>query len=403
MWRLQVYPAHALQDVRQKTFTSFLDFARWTAAGMVFVGHLRNPLFLGYGALDVGDQTLLVKLWFFVTGWYATAVIVFFVLSGFLVGGLNSAKASIRSFVPADYAIDRFTRIFVAFLPALLLTVFLDVLGSSVFSATGFYDHTHPMIREKVSSAPFIELMTPEVFFGNAALLQTYVVPPFGSNQPLWTISSEFWFYVVFGLLLSACIYKSLALRAISTLLTILIFIVLGARFPVFLGLWLIGVATAFVPWRILERPVTALLLFVLVLVFTRLWQDSFRGSFMLISIRNYIVAISFAWLLVSMRHVHSEIFERLGRFNRFMADFSYSLYLIHFPLMLFVLGALHWTGWFAQIAEGYRPTSGEGLLIYFGVILLVYLSAWVFSQVTERQTGKIRRMLKNRLTSAER
>jgi peptidoglycan/LPS O-acetylase OafA/YrhL len=87
-----------------------------------------------------------------------------------------------------------------------------------------------------------------------------------------------------------------------------------------------------------------------------------------------------------------------MARFNRFMADFSYSLYLIHFPLMLFLLGALHATGQFPGIASGYRATDPQGLFLYGLVIALVLLSAWAFAQATEQQTARAREWLKARL-----
>lgn len=115
---------------------------------------------------------------------------------------------------------------------------------------------------------------------------------------------------------------------------------------------------------------------------------------------RDYLVAISFTWLLVSMRSVKLIVLERVSAFNRFMADFSYSLYLIHFPLMLFLLGALHATGSFDGIARGYSPTNAQGLFVYVVVIALTYAGAWLFSKVTERRTPGIRRMLKQMLVS---
>ena len=80
---------------------------------------------------------------------------------------------------------------------------------------------------------------------------------------------------------------------------------------------------------------------------------------------------------------------------NKFMADFSYSLYLIHFPLMLFVLGTLHATGRFDAIARGYSPTSTQGLAVQAAAIAIIYATAWLFASVTERQTPAVRNWLK--------
>lgn len=392
------YPAQTLSDVQASSFVSFLDCARWMAAFVVFLGHLRNPLFLGYGAVPPSDRNLLIQIWYLVTGWHSEAVVVFFVLSGYLVGGLALAKTSLGRFSPADYAVDRATRLFLAFWPALALTAILDAAGTAWFGGTGFYDRSHPMIREKIALGAFEGFATWPIFISNALMLQTVWMPSFGSNQPLWTISLEFWFYAVFGLAMAAWLAgpgrSGLAFGALAALLVL----VLGGDFPWYLGLWLIGVLAACVPWRSTELPRLALASFAAVLVLTRLKSDIFEQDFPARMFKYYIVAVAFAWLLVSMRAVRLSPLDRLARYNRFLADFSYSLYLIHFPLMLFLLGALHATGRLDPISRGYSPASAEGLAVYLSVIVAVLLLAWLFSQLTERQTWQVRAALKERL-----
>lgn len=389
------YPEGVLDDVANPHFASFLDGMRWIAASIVFLGHLRDPLFLGYGSLSAAERTPAVQLWYFVTGWFGPAVIVFFVLSGYLVGGIASARASVGKFSVSSYAIDRFSRLYVAYLPALLLTLALDSAGSAWFADTGFWTHQQPMLAEKVASAPFASLLTPGLFLGNLFMLQTVALPTFGSNMPLWTISLEFWFYAVFGLAMFAMLAGSRRRRILAGLLLALAIGLLGGSFVAYLGLWLIGVACAFIPWRALERPWIAGLLFLGVLVAARLGQgaiDRIAGG---IWIRDYAVALSFAWMLISMRRSRAGLLMRVGAMNKFMADFSYSLYLIHFPLMLFVLGALHATGRFDAIAVGYSPTSAQGLAVHAMAIAIIYAVAWLFARITERQTPAVRSWLK--------
>ena len=244
---------------------------------MVFVGHLRNPMFLGYGAVSPADRILPVKLWYFLTGWHAEAVIVFFVLSGYLVGGLAAAKVQTGRFSLKDYAIDRSTRIYVAFLPALILTVVLDHFGSNWFGGAGLYTDTQPIMHDKLAMGAFTQNMSAQTFGFNLVLLQTFFAPPYGSNQPLWTISAEFWFYVVFGLAAFAFIrrrsYIGLAL-AFSCVATAG---VLGLAFAGYMGLWLIGVAAAFLPKGRYEKPLFAVLFFAAALVLIRARQGSGR------------------------------------------------------------------------------------------------------------------------------
>ena len=86
------------QDLKNLTFISFLDMSRWMAASIVFISHLRNPLFLGYGDVAAQDRNIFVQGWYFVTGWFPEGVIVFFVLSGLLVGGSGLAKVQSNTF-----------------------------------------------------------------------------------------------------------------------------------------------------------------------------------------------------------------------------------------------------------------------------------------------------------------
>lgn len=382
--------------LKNPSFVSFLDLTRWLAAGMVVVGHLRNPLFLGYGDLDPAARNLAVKAWYFVTGLHAEAVVVFFVLSGFLVGSVGVERSARRAFAPTDYAIDRITRLFIPFWPALLLTLVLDRIGITWLGSVGFWDQSHPMIAQKVNALPFEQLGSVQDLIANALMLQTFFVAPFGSNQPLWTISAEFWFYVVFGLVMAARMVtgKNRALWVVSAILLTLL---LGLKFVLLAGLWVLGLIAGLSP-RWIERPVLAAALFVVLLAAVRAFQSVSDSDAVLRGTKDYVVALGFAWLLASMRRVDLGWLKRSASANRFMADFSYSLYLIHFPVMLFVLALLYATGQFPGIATGYQANSLQGVGVYVAAIGIIYLSAFAFSLVTERRTAGFRRHLKIRL-----
>src|SRR5438128_613490 len=70
----------------------FLDSLRFLAAVMVMLNHLRVNQFLGFAEVEV-DSTVLKACFFIVTRLGLEAVIVFFVLSGFLVGGMSVERA----------------------------------------------------------------------------------------------------------------------------------------------------------------------------------------------------------------------------------------------------------------------------------------------------------------------
>jgi peptidoglycan/LPS O-acetylase OafA/YrhL len=64
-----------------------LDLMRGLAAIEVFLGHVRGGSFVEYGALPLHQRTLLVAVIFGATRMGHEAVLVFFVLSGYLVFG----------------------------------------------------------------------------------------------------------------------------------------------------------------------------------------------------------------------------------------------------------------------------------------------------------------------------
>ena len=63
---------------------TYLDLARGLAAPAVFAGHLRAFVFVDFQ--QAGQLGLFWKIFYFLTGLGHSAVMVFFVLSGFLIG-----------------------------------------------------------------------------------------------------------------------------------------------------------------------------------------------------------------------------------------------------------------------------------------------------------------------------
>ena len=381
------------KDLKDLTFISFLDMSRWMAAAIVFVSHLRNPLFLGYGDVASQDKNIFVQGWYFVTGWFPEGVIVFFVLSGLLVGGSGLIKLQSKVFSLTNYSIDRFSRLYVALVPALILCILLDKIGINYFSEIGYWDHTHPMIAQKIASEPFEEKLSFHTAVSNLMMLQYYFTSTLGSNGPLWTISSEFWFYFIFGVFTLFSSKKNI-IRGLAFVISILTFYLLGIKFLILLGYWLLGLFAGIVSKRIFLSPLFSSIIFLLILVLSRIFLSD-DPSLLLVTIKNYMVASSFAILIISMRGRQIPFFEKTHALNKFLADFSYSLYLIHFPLMLFFLAAISSLGFFPGIAEGYSPTSKEGLGIYALVILLVYASSYIFSLFTEKRTYQFKVKIK--------
>ena len=66
-----------------------------------------------------------------------------------------------------------------------------------------------------------------ETLLGNAAFLQEIVVPTYGSNAPLWSLSYEFWYYFLYPVLIAFAFCRSLGRLAVlgAVALAIVLFV----------------------------------------------------------------------------------------------------------------------------------------------------------------------------------
>lgn len=99
----------------------WLDTLRFIAAFMVLFSHSRNDFFLPWGDLPPEQHGLLQFIFYTLGRLGHEAVVVFFVLSGFLVGGRGLERISDKTFHVKSYAIDRFARIYPPLLAAVVL------------------------------------------------------------------------------------------------------------------------------------------------------------------------------------------------------------------------------------------------------------------------------------------
>jgi peptidoglycan/LPS O-acetylase OafA/YrhL len=154
---------------------------RGSAALVVALAHLRSQFYPGFAT--VAKPPLLFEGLAFGAGFSYLAVIVFFVLSGWLVGGsfLNKLDSD-RAF--QNYTIDRISRLWVVLVPTFLVVLLAG-------AATGGLNPGHVSFS---TSEPY----SASAFLGNMIGLQTIVVPEFGGNFPLWSLANETWYYVLF-------------------------------------------------------------------------------------------------------------------------------------------------------------------------------------------------------------
>jgi peptidoglycan/LPS O-acetylase OafA/YrhL len=160
-------------------YSVWLNFIRGCAALVVFIGHAR-VLFLTSIVAEIG---LVSKT--SVTSTVATtesinfgheAVIVFFVISGYFVGGSVIRGLRNNTWSPANYAIQRFTRLWTVLVPALALTGLLDLSGISIFGTSGIYGA--PLGQRMVFPDLISDRLTIETFISNLFFIQIIAALP---------------------------------------------------------------------------------------------------------------------------------------------------------------------------------------------------------------------------------
>lgn len=368
-----------------------LDFIRGFCAVLVCMSHLRAALLYDFN--DLIAPGIMHKVFYFITGLGHQSVMIFFVLSGFFVGGsvLNAGK----KFCLIHYSIARLTRLWTVLIPALLLTFVIDIVLQFFYPS---------LLREGfqvgLNSWPSIGYSTSiSSFFGNLFFLQTILTPVFGSNGPLWSLSNEFWYYVIFPLLiisLSANV-NFLFWRIISMVLVgAILYLLPGAIISAFI-VWLMGVF-AYVAYKrliIRARPIalaTALSFLVAALVNSK---SAYLKMPLNIS-SDYVIGFSFAFtcvILVVWPISYQTVFGALlKRVSVWLSKISYSLYLSLFPFVVLLSASILN---FVKIKPDFN-----GILLYFILLSLLIAIGFGFWFLFERNTDAVRqqftKMLKN-------
>jgi peptidoglycan/LPS O-acetylase OafA/YrhL len=343
-----------------------LDLARGLAALLVVLVHVRQTAFVDYTALPPDTRGVLTALFYGLTRSGNEAVLVFFVLSGLLVGGQVVSRVMNGCFDWAIYALDRASRIFLPLIPAVIIS-----------AAIGIFVLGH--------SPGLLEIFA-NTFGLNGVITETMI-----ENRPLWSLAYEIWFYVIGGAL--AYIFSrgpnlwSVGLLSAGTFsMAVLdtryfLFWGLGAVASLFgvlrkcemlfvIGLLLVG-AGAFlnqltVPTKIFENPPV---------------PTGIDGASLL------CIGLCLMTPLLCSEGAARNL-KPLRRPAAALASFSYSLYLFHFPINE-VLQI-----WMPQASDISIMTSAQFLLR----VVLCIVGSLFFYWCFERNTGAVRHTLSRHL-----
>jgi peptidoglycan/LPS O-acetylase OafA/YrhL len=267
------------------------------------------------------------------------AVAVFFVLSGVVI-----AYAAQRDGTLGRYAFNRITRIMSVLIPALMLTLVFDAVGTAKDMSA--------------YQAPYYQDVPLGEFFWRGLTLTNLWTGTgdwvrFGSNGPIWSLSYEVAFYLIFGAVL---FLKGVQRIAVLLLLVLLVGVPALALLPAWwVGVWVWRHATVLTDghrrgraWVLAVGSVVALVMMKMSSIpadlesFTaRLLAPHDHHAILVYSnevLWNSVIALCLALHLVGVRYLADTWPERteggIAKTVRWVAGGSFSLYLVHYPTL---------------------------------------------------------------------
>jgi peptidoglycan/LPS O-acetylase OafA/YrhL len=350
-----------------------LDFLRATAALLVVCAHSRALYFL---YMDVADQDgVFLKLFYFITDLGHQAVVIFFVLSGFLIGGSLTDSMQRGRFDLVRYLIARFVRIYVVYLPALVITQGIFLFGRHLLSNPG----DGPLFVHQ------------QLDFGGVAQavcfvsgLQGFSCPAWEQNPALWSLGYEWALYLFAPAIILLIVWKaSPGLRLMAIVLVCAIAVTV-CHYPIeavfWFSAWFLGAGS----YRILHSrhvPLPAGLLGAgLIIAGMAIRHLKAAGELE----TDTIIAVGAA-IAIACRQLVT--FPLAPRLVGWAAGFSYTLYALHLPLVFLIVSIFQGIGFPRENV----PPSPAAFMEFGVTVAFCLLIAFLVSLVTERKTGEIR------------
>jgi len=264
----------------------WLGWMRFIAAFIVMLGHIGGALFVSYD--KVVNPNIFNKTFLVFTSVGNEAVILFFVLSGYLVGGKALERIKTNNFDMQGYIIDRATRILVPLFPAIVLAI----------------------------------LVTLSLQEGSFQSYKEFKNKVWENNAVLWSLVYEVIFY---GLIIGISFYKK---NNILLGLSLLIFAIIFHKLYIhYLVCWLVGALLYLIP----RRKVPFLLYAGIVGAIASSWTYQNYADIYAPQTRVFL-ALSFAVIIHQALLINKwPAFQDMGEK---LAAFSYTLYLTHYPIV---------------------------------------------------------------------
>ncbi|UHM90424.1 acyltransferase family protein [Rahnella victoriana] len=255
-----------------------------------------------------------------------SSVMIFFVMSGFLIGKSiqNNFQKNVYFSLP-DYASSRFYRIYPPLIASIVITFCLYQLAFHLFQSGGA-TFSNPDLWLKGRSLSFY----PSHMIGVMTFTNGILNSPFSFNAPLWSLPFEAWYYVIAGLIFTR--------KPILIAIAIMIFVFICSikhEFFTYSKVWFFGLALSYAKINFNYSKPIAFILLAIVGVHVYKHAVNFISHGENIETYNMYFGLFFGlflYLVILCKDVKINILPKSSKY-------SYSLYIIHFPIMLFSIG----------------------------------------------------------------
>lgn len=347
----------------------WLDLVRFIAAFIVVISHSLMVFIPEYEDLPPANQNILIRGFMFLAKQGHFAVLCFFILSGFFVGGKTMEKIANQSFSWKSYSIDRSVRILLPLLSSLVLTFVVNTyLG--IYHSSGSY-------------------------FGNLLSLQGIVCEPV--NGVLWSLSYEVWCYVIMlgiGIIYSNKSTQTWGGGEIGILILISCFIVFTKLSVVYLFVWLLGLFCYKMHQKQMFSSITNSKRFIVLIILAMAIIDAIvkiKYSYLFIRYMGELI-FSFLFSLIVLFLLKHEpqtyIQKKCEYWGNQLAKFSYTLYLSHYPILLLINSVF-------PKGENFNTYS---LSLWFGSTLISLAVSYLSYLMAEKHTYAVKTLIRKKI-----
>lgn len=342
-----------------------LDSLRGAAAIIVVLAHA-NQIFI---APNYYTPVPLVGLL------ASSAVMVFFVLSGFLI--FKSIEKNLErnkgEFSFSQFCYSRLLRLWPPLVLALFLMAFFYIIAP-LFFPSGTNNFLPAIGNYIPRDGYFIE---EKEIFGALFFFNGFFSTTPSSNGPLWSLSIEFWYYIIAGFV----VWKKKWWK-VPCYISALVIVWIGSteqQFTYYLCVWWAGyllgllhskqaIPSTKLLWILSTMFFSSAAVLASRYIFVAYSNNPIAQSFWLTAYFNISIGLGFSTMLALM-FKGAIIFPT--NFKS-VAAYSYSLYILHFPIFLFIFGLT-------------QPVLNGSLIINFVISTVSFVGAIAVARIFSR------------------